>query len=61
MEDNFKLEIISPEKIIFSESFIFKKFLIFFKKSSIFSLEKAFARDNIGISCSTFLNLLEGS
>ena len=39
------------EKIIFSEPCTFKKFLIFFKKSSMFSVEKALARDSIGISC----------
>ena len=40
----------SDEKTIFSESFIFKKFFIFFKKSSIFSFEKAFESYNIGTS-----------
>ena len=51
----------SAESTNFSEFFIFKKFLIFFKKSSTFSLEKAFAKDSIGIPCSIFLNLPEGS
>ena len=44
---------------IFS-SFKFKKFFIFFKKSSISFLSKDLDSDNIGLRCLTFSNLLDG-
>ena len=51
----------SEENIIFTFSFKFKKFLIFFIKTTTSSLEKAFDKESIGMSCVTFLNFFEAS